>query len=219
MTKLIIIYRALVQVTFVGVLLFTGFILLQVKWPGYQTYTDNDAGLFYYISVVFMCALILLFLNSVLFYFLKHWRIYRLYIACFTVLLLILVILPREYFVKALLSNEQTTYKSEFNNESLYYINIRLFEAGKFLAETSDFEYTVENIGDYLIEHDTLTLKFKNLKSNYIGSKFLIINNELHCIDCSEEIDLKAQVETKQSKYLHAFPEINLKSILENLFI
>jgi hypothetical protein len=127
--------------------------------------------------------------------------------------------LPREYFVKALLSNEQTTYKSEFNNESLNYINIRLFEAGKSLAETSDFEYTVENIGDYLIEHDTLTLKFKNLKSNYIGSKFLIINNELHCIDCSEEIDLKAQVETKQSKYLHAFPEINLKSILENLFI
>jgi hypothetical protein len=191
-----------------------------VKWPGYQSYTDNDAGVFYFSARLYIYVSGFLLINSILFFILKHWRIYRTIAVFISVIISTLIVLPKEYFIQFVLGEEIATYKmnGDILNGSDYYIDLRLFKGSDFLSESSDYQIVVENVGQYKYNDDTLMLNFQNEKSDLIGARFLKIEDSLKCLDCSSLVKLHKQNQTKQLTSKYDFPDFNLKSILEHIF-
>jgi hypothetical protein len=132
----------------------------------------------------------------------------------------IVIVLPREYFIRSILGEELSTFRTASNvqNSLDFYIELRLFRDGDFLSESTDFELFVENKGTYVYDNDTLVLHFENGKSDFMQTKFMKVEDGLECIDCLAVIRLEKQSQTKQSRSINDFPDMNLKSVLEHNF-
>ena len=218
--KLIRFYRIVANFVLLALVFSFGFVLIQLKWPGYQTYTDNDAGIIYLVARLFIYTSAFLLINSILFFILNHWRIFRTIVVFLTVIISFLIILPREYLIRSVFGMETSTYElnSNFLNAPDYYIDLRLFENAGFLSESSNYDITIENKGSYYFNDDTLVLNFESKRSDLIGNRFIKIEDTLKCIDCSSPVNLQKLPETEQSRSFYAFPDFNLKSVLEHIF-
>ncbi len=192
MNQFLKVLRIVGQVLILSFLFLFAYPLIELKLPGKRIFTDQDQiGMVIFGALFFITAFGLL-LNSTIMFSKNHWRNYRLIASIATVILVSLILLPRENFVKIILGKPNHSFNRVDKNEkyATASIKIRLFENGKFLSETYDAHLNNENIGNYTFKNGNLILDFVNEKSEYIGTEFKMINDTLNCLNCKEKVKL-----------------------------
>jgi hypothetical protein len=195
------ILRVIGQSVLIIVFGLSGSLLFEFRIPGHQIFTDNDAGVLGLVYLVFIITGIGLLFNSLIFLVDNHWKKYRIGVLVFIFGFALAVFLPRDVIKWTFLGEKKMQFTS-MENPELIWVKLELYKNNDFLCSTSDAEMTVENLGKYVLESNTLKLSFKNeitekVKKNYktltenIGTNYKIFNDTLICIDCESEIKLK----------------------------
>jgi hypothetical protein len=99
---------------------FVGSLLFHFKFPGNQTFTDNDVVILSMFYGLFIFIGIGLTLNSFLFILKNHWKKFRIGVMIFAIGFLIVVFVPRELVVWTLYGEQKSEFTSVNTNESDY---------------------------------------------------------------------------------------------------
>ncbi|RKN83235.1 hypothetical protein [Ulvibacterium marinum] len=192
MNRFIKVLRIIGQVLVLSSITLLAYPLIELKIPGKRIFTDQgQIGMSVFGALFFIIASGLL-LNSIIMFTQNHWRNYRLIASIIIVILVFLVILPRENYVKSVLGKPKLSFNRINKNEkyATATIKIRLFNNGRFLSETYDAHLNNENMGNYTFENGNLSLDFHNEKPEYMGTELKIINDTLSCLNCTEKVKL-----------------------------
>jgi hypothetical protein len=167
------VFSNLIKWLWISLFIFLGISLLQMKIPGYGAMCDAD-NMFYLLFIILFTILggaILTY--SFIRYHQRHKKAYLILII-FVLILSGLNLVPRNWIFRLYFKNEK--YLLE-NSVSDPVIKIHLYENGDFFAHTIDFSCSTENVGTYILKQDTLSLFFKNKKSKYLDSLYVIQGN------------------------------------------
>jgi energy-coupling factor transporter transmembrane protein EcfT len=168
-----------------------GFCLIYPRIPGYNTSTDHDAGPWYFLYVTFIILTSAFLINTIIFLYKKHWKVYRLLVLSLITGLIISIFTPRKYILRLFLGEMKVEYRSvNTKNLKYYWIQIELFDNNNFLSSSSNYNLTIENIGKYELSEELLILQFENKQSDFMGKEFKINQDTLYCKDCKSEIKL-----------------------------
>lgn len=196
------IIRIIGQALLVVVFGLAGGLLFVFRIPGHQTFTDNDAGPLALIYGIFIIIGLGLLLNSIIFKIKNHWSKLRIGIMIFVIGFGLAVFLPREV-IKWIFLGEKKMEFTSLENPKFIWVKLELYKNNQFLCSTSEGgEMTVENLGKYELENNSLNLIFENKISGHvkkyyktlyknIGTNYQLLNDTLICIDCENDIILK----------------------------
>ncbi|WP_298419978.1 hypothetical protein [uncultured Kordia sp.] len=184
-----LILKIIGQVIMLSIVLVFGIILIWEQLPGNRNICD--AGSIYYVIAwfIFIITTIALLLNSWVFFNKQNWTKYRLIIITICISLIFTSFSIRWLIFQV--SYNQEKYSFESTENSFQFIEIKLYENGKFYAQTYDMSCQMEHIGTYTIQENEITILFKNQKSKYIGTKYLMKNTTLVCLNnCNNTIEM-----------------------------
>lgn len=192
MKKFLKVLRIITQSALIAAVCFLAYVLIDLKWPGHRTFSDQDQIVWALFGTLFYISAFGLILNSIILFNRGHWRNYRIIAAFVAVVLICLVISPRENYVDVILGEPESTYfrVDRNKNYTTASVSIKFFENGRFLSETFDGNLNDENLGNYILKNDNLTLYFEDAKSDFMGTEYKIVNDTLSCTNCIEEIKL-----------------------------
>ena len=175
------------QIFILFLILLFGIFLIDLKIPGNGGICDAEQILLFWTWVIFVLLVGGITINSFIFYAKNKWKKYRIGVILTCSILLFLSIFLRGIVNSIYFGKEKFLLES---NESIF-IKIQLFENGKFFAYTYDISCEIENYGTYKISNNKLNLNFKNKKSEYLGTEYIINNNKVNCLNCKQNIELK----------------------------
>jgi hypothetical protein len=180
--------RIIGQLVIWGLILLTGGLLFFMAIPGNGGFCDAEQGLLVFSWGVFLLASLLLILNSVYFFNKKDWTKYRLVSIVLIISLLVLSFGLRP-LIFALFYGQESTLIENTEDNGLY-VDLKLFENGKFYSEIYDLSCEEEIPGEYIIKEDLLELEYEK-DSYYLGKKFRIVGNEFISLDSNLILRIK----------------------------
>ena len=175
------------QVVVVSFALFFGLILIYMKIPGNGALCDAEQIILVGTWAIFLPLVFGIVINSWINYAKGKWKKYRIATISIITILLFLSIFLRPIIMKIYYGKEQYIIESK----NPIFIKIQLFENGNFFAYTYDINCESENTGTYNLKGDMLKLNFKKEKSNYLGTEYRIKNEDVKCLNCDHEYELK----------------------------
>ena len=175
------------QLITVSLFLFLGFFLIYMKIPGNGAICDAEQIMLFGTWIIFIPLAFGLIINSWIFYKKGKWKNYRIILIMVALILILLSISMREIIMATYYGNE----KNVIEGENPVFIKIQLFENGKFFAYTYDISCESENTGTYNLTNNKLNLNYTNEKSEYLGTEYKIENNNVNCLNCEQNYELK----------------------------
>ncbi len=170
----------------IGVIIISlGISTISFTIPGNRNFTDADQIYLFYRGAFLTVCIIGFLINSVIFYKKKQWPKYRKIAILLTILLVVLIFTMRNiitgtYYGKVLYTITNT-------NNAYTIIKLRLFQNKKFISETYDMCYNVENTGTYVLTDNELMLEFKEDKSQYLETQYRLKGDSLKSINSENE--------------------------------
>ncbi len=168
---------------------FLGWLLIEMKIPGKGAICDAGQLYLFLTWCVFIFISVGIIINSRTYYIKGKWKKYRVVVGLFISVLLFFSIFLRAIIMTVYYGREKYVIEAK----ELVFIKIQLFENKKFFAYTYNAACEVENIGTYNIIEGVLTLNYKNEKSEYLGTKYLIENDKIDCLNCEIANDLSVK--------------------------
>lgn len=173
-------------VIFTGLL---GILLTYEEIPGNESICDAGQADYVFAWFLFSVFSFFLIINSAIFYQKKNWVKYRIIVISTFSLLLFLSLFIKSITFFIFYGNEK--YVIERAKESFELIDLKLYENKRFHSWTFDMGCQVGNVGTYTITDKRLTLKFEDVKSEYLGTRYQIENNNIKCLDCDNDLIFK----------------------------
>lgn len=184
-------FRIIGQCIAIVSLLLLGGVLIYLQIPGQGGICDADQMLYVSIIGLFILISLLFMLNSIIFYFKGHWIKYRLLSIIFISIMILSSVFLRKIILTIAYGKEKISLTS--NPNSGVHIKLKLYKNGKFYSYTYDISCEEENIGTYTILDYELKLEFKDEKSEFLGTRYKIVDKEVECIDCKFDNGLVIQ--------------------------
>ncbi|WP_422092090.1 hypothetical protein [Tenacibaculum ovolyticum] len=175
------------QIIVVSLTLFSGIFLLYLEIPGNGALCDAEQIMLVGTWTFFIPLAFGIIINSWIFHKKGKWKNYRISIILVTSILLFFSISLREIIMATYYGKEKNVIEAEIP----VFIKIQLFENGKFFAYTYDISCESENTGTYNLTDNKLNLNYKNEKSKYLGTEYKIENNNVNCLNCEQNSELK----------------------------
>lgn len=175
------------QIIITSLILLLGYLLIDMKIPGNGALCDAEQIILFGVWIIFILLTFGLIINSWIFYIKEKWKKYRILSIVISSILIILAISFRQIILTTYYGKE----KSIIEGQNPINIKIQLFENGKFFAYTYDISCESESIGTYKLTNNLLKLKYKNKKSDYLGTEYRIENGNVNCLDCENNYELK----------------------------
>lgn len=177
------------QLITISLILILGLFLIYLKIPGNGGLCDPEQIMYVILWLVFLTIDITFIINSLIYYRKRKWIKYRIIAAYSTLSIVLLAFSFRWLIIHFYYGN--ATYKiiNDGVNEDFISINIVLYENGKFFSKTYQ-NCENENTGTYNINGNLLILKFNNKKHNFLGTRYLINDSHLKCLNGTTDVKL-----------------------------
>ncbi|MCB4800281.1 hypothetical protein [Neotamlana laminarinivorans] len=175
------------QAIALGTVCFLGFSLSWEQIPGNKNICDAGQWLYGMAWFIFTTSCLALFINSLIFLKKRNWIKYRIIVIIICSLLILTSLNIRSILFQTSYGKIKLEIQNAENNYEL--IQIKLYENGKFYSTIYDMSCKLEYIGTYQLNENILILKFKNEKSEYLGTEYYIKNKKLICTKNCEDIN------------------------------
>lgn len=197
------ILRVIGQSVSVFILTYMCFAFFEYKIPGHNTHTDDDAVLMFFAYVIVLVFGIGLLINSMFYMRRNHWRLYRVVVLFYVMIISSTLLISRDFVVRSYLGKKKSEYmRAGGYFPDMIWTKLVLYENNNFL-NTSSYggEVTVETTGKYKLENNSLSLSHMNKEELYIekhyetlakniGAIYGIRNDTLICVDCGNKMKL-----------------------------
>lgn len=165
------------QVAMILLSLLFSFAYIDLNIPGHQNFCDADQIYLIRGMLILIMVFIGFLINAILFLWKKHWVVYRKLSIAGTILIVLAMISTRS-LITHFQYGEEVHHISNLS-DAYVLIDVRLFENGTFISSTYDASCNRENTGTYDLNANQLNLKFDNVKSEYLETRYAIHHDTL----------------------------------------